>query len=203
MNDDEVTLKAETLGFKFHKHKGEWRWSIGAPDNDFIICEQGDPEGMKWLREKLTHFLEDSDVEKENRELKNSIARLRYWRDISECNCSSPLPQGGCLRCDLDKILLLGAERMSEPEVARPLPPVANSTRPVRPDPRTFQSFPPDTTCPICGTNDDGKTVLVVISGGEKGDIAEAKPMHLACAVAKQWDEGMGIAMTWPNDHHG
>lgn len=55
----------------------------------------------------------------------DTISTLQYWRDISECDCSSPLPQGGCLRCDLDKILLLGAERRSEPEVAHPLPPVA------------------------------------------------------------------------------
>jgi hypothetical protein len=71
--------------------------------------------------------------------------------------------------------------------------------RMVRPDPRTFTSFPPDAKCPICGTNDDGKTVLVQIAGTAKDGIAEAKPMHLACAVAKQWDEGMGIALTWPN----
>lgn len=70
----------------------------------------------------------------------------------------------------------------------------------VRPDPRTFAHFPPDETCPICGTNDDGKTVLVQIAGTAKDGIAEAKPMHLACAVAKQWDEGMSIALTWPND---
>jgi hypothetical protein len=29
---------------------------------------------------------------------------LAYWRDISECDCSNPLPNGGCLRCDLDKV---------------------------------------------------------------------------------------------------
>ena len=73
----------------------------------------------------------------------------------------------------------------------------------VRPDPRTFQHFPSDSKCPICGTNDDGKAVLVQIAGTAKDGIEEAKPMHLACAVAKQWDEGMGIALTWPNvqDH--
>ena len=36
----------------------------------------------------------------QNKEL-NALA---YWRDISECDCSNPLPNGGCLRCDLDKI---------------------------------------------------------------------------------------------------
>jgi len=71
--------------------------------------------------------------------------------------------------------------------------------RVVRPDPRTFTSFPPDLKCPICGTNDDGKTVLVEIAGTAKDGIAEAMPIHLVCAVAKQWDEGMGIALTWPN----
>ena len=30
----------------------------------------------------------------------------RYWCDVSECECNSPLPQGGCLRCDLHKLLL-------------------------------------------------------------------------------------------------
>lgn len=42
--------------------------------------------------------------------------------------------------------------------------------------------------------------MLVQIAGTAKDGIAEAKPMHLACAVAKQWDEGMSIALTWPND---
>jgi hypothetical protein len=41
--------------------------------------------------------------------LVKSIEPLKYWRDISECDCkcdcSNPLPQGGCLRCDLDRIL--------------------------------------------------------------------------------------------------
>jgi hypothetical protein len=72
--------------------------------------------------------------------------------------------------------------------------------RVVRPDPRTFTHFPLDAKCPICGTNDDGKTVLVAISGTAKDGISEAKPMHLTCAVAKQWDEEMSIASTWPND---
>jgi len=36
-----------------------------------------------------------------------AIEPLKYWRDISECDCSCPLPQGGCLRCDLERILKL------------------------------------------------------------------------------------------------
>ena len=37
-------------------------------------------------------------------ELNKELRVLIYWRDISECVCSDPLPNGGCLRCDLDKI---------------------------------------------------------------------------------------------------
>ena len=28
-----------------------------------------------------------------------------YWYGISECECHSPLPQGGCLKCDMKKLL--------------------------------------------------------------------------------------------------
>jgi hypothetical protein len=72
--------------------------------------------------------------------------------------------------------------------------------RMVRPGPRTFQHFPPELICPICGTNDDGESVLVEIAGTAEDGIAEAKPMHLACAVVKRWDEGMVMGTTWPND---
>jgi hypothetical protein len=58
MTDDEVIIKAESLGFKFHKFRNEFRWSVVAPDEDSVTCEQGDPKGMKWLREKLTYFME-------------------------------------------------------------------------------------------------------------------------------------------------
>ena len=70
----------------------------------------------------LTLTSEDVDkMERENREMKKQIAALQYWRDISSCDCSSPLPQGGCLRCDIEKLLPLGAkgelpsEGVSEP----------------------------------------------------------------------------------------
>lgn len=66
-------------------------------------------------------------LEKENRELKSRIASLQYWRDISECDCSSPLPQGGCLRCDLDKILLLGGGTEERAGSSSPSAPGGNS----------------------------------------------------------------------------
>ena len=30
---------------------------------------------------------------------------FEYWREISECDCNDPLPDNGCLRCDLDNLL--------------------------------------------------------------------------------------------------
>jgi hypothetical protein len=51
------------------------------------------------LERELTAITEQRD------RIIKSIEPLKYWRDISECDCSNPLPQGGCLRCDLDKIL--------------------------------------------------------------------------------------------------
>ena len=71
--------------------------------------------------------------------------------------------------------------------------------RPVRPDPRTFRSFPEEATCPICGTNDDGTTVLVAIAGTTKGSRANAKPMHLSCAVVREWDDLLKMAFMRPD----
>ena len=45
------------------------------------------------------------DAERQRDKLIKSVEPLKYWRDISECDCSNPLPQGGCLRCDLNRIL--------------------------------------------------------------------------------------------------
>lgn len=71
-------------------------------------------------------------------------------------------------------------------------------TRPTRPNPRTFEHFPEDQVCPVCGTNDDGQTVLVPIAGTDTTKhIFQAQPMHLDCAVIQQWDEGMGFGYTW------
>ncbi len=71
--------------------------------------------------------------------------------------------------------------------------------RSVRPGPRTFQHFPEEMTCPICGTNDDGESVLVEIAGTAEDRIAEAKPMHLACAVARKWYDEIQTGVIWPN----
>jgi len=31
----------------------------------------------------------------------------KYWQGVSECDCYSPLPTGGCLRCDMDEAVEL------------------------------------------------------------------------------------------------
>jgi len=65
--------------------------------------------------------------------------------------------------------------------------------RKVRSAPRTFEHFPEGKQCPVCGTDDDGETVLLALDGTRQGNICRAKPFHLECAVAKQFNEAMGI----------
>ena len=65
--------------------------------------------------------------------------------------------------------------------------------RSVRPRARTFEQFPEETTCPVCGTNDDGETVLVPIVGTGDGKICEAQCVHLACCVPDHFDKEHGV----------
>ena len=46
---------------------------------------------------------------------------------------------------------------------------------------RTFQKFPEDIACPICGTSDDGECILLGVVGTEDGLNMEAKPFHIDC----------------------
>lgn len=46
----------------------------------------------------------------------NAVAIARYWHDVSECDCDSSLPHGGCLKCDMAKLLKHAAP---ESELAR------------------------------------------------------------------------------------
>jgi RNA polymerase subunit RPABC4/transcription elongation factor Spt4 len=39
----------------------------------------------------------------------------------------------------------------------------------------------PQDVCPICKTNEDDETVLVIIDGTQEGNIAQAKQFHLKC----------------------
>ena len=47
-----------------------------------------------------------------------------------------------------------------------------------------FKHFPEKAICPLCKTNDDKACCLIPIDGTEKGNICEAKPMHVECVTA-------------------
>ena len=50
--------------------------------------------------------------------------KAQYWHDISDCDCSSPLPQGGCLKCDMRSLLRLSKpNRLGMSIAAIPTPP--------------------------------------------------------------------------------
>jgi hypothetical protein len=46
---------------------------------------------------------------------------------------------------------------------------------------RTFDHFPPERKCPICGDSEDGECVLVGIQGTQADGNIEAVPVHLSC----------------------
>ena len=52
---------------------------------------------------------------------------------------------------------------------------------------RTFEHFPADAVCPVCGSQDDSECVLVAVDDTGDGKISEALPVHLACAVAHRY----------------
>ncbi|MEI6177661.1 MAG: hypothetical protein WCS43_12275, partial [Verrucomicrobiota bacterium] len=35
--------------------------------------------------------------------IQRHLDAIEYWLGISECECKSPLPSGGCLKCDLER----------------------------------------------------------------------------------------------------
>lgn len=59
---------------------------------------------------------------------------------------------------------------------------------------RTFERFPNDSMCPICGTNDDKVCVLVAIAGTQEDNIVEAIPTHLDCINLTYYDDISGEA---------
>ncbi len=46
---------------------------------------------------------------------------------------------------------------------------------------RTFNNFPTEKCCPVCGTNNDFECFLVPIAGTEDDGICEAMVVHTAC----------------------
>lgn len=59
--------------------------------------------------------------------------------------------------------------------------------------PNTFEHFPPASLCPICGSSEDGETILLPIDGTSDDGICEAAPVHLWCAVATNYSRNIGV----------
>jgi hypothetical protein len=68
---------------------------------------------------------------------------------------------------------------------------------------RVFERFPDTDICRVCGTNREGKCVLVGIDGTSDGRIQEAIPLHLECAVATNYNAGLGIIYRRVNTPEG
>jgi hypothetical protein len=113
---------------KLERERDEWKAKYIQQNKD-LGCELRDPNGTIWdhaktlqrerdeAREETIRTREFMDygfakaqeelatVTAQRDRLIKAVEPLEYWRDISECDCSSPLPQGGCLRCDLNRVL--------------------------------------------------------------------------------------------------
>ena len=69
---------------------------------------------IKQLIKHRGHVAVDAVIDKMEREVSSANVRnsmdyivrhldnCRYWQGIEECQCASPLPIGGCLKCDMD-----------------------------------------------------------------------------------------------------
>ena len=106
------------------RERDEWKAKYIQQNKD-LGCELRDPNGTIWDHAKTLQRERDEardqrdavtlrlgntqermfDAEMQRDRLIKSVEPLKYWRDISECDCSNPLPQGGCLRCDSNRIL--------------------------------------------------------------------------------------------------
>ena len=49
---------------------------------------------------------------------------------------------------------------------------------------RTFEHFPEETLCKVCGTNTDKACVLLPVEGTGQGSIFEAVLVHVDCMAA-------------------
>jgi hypothetical protein len=63
---------------------------------------------VRKLERELAEVTEQRDRLEDALEATRKANRTcKYWQGVSECDCYSPLPQGGCLRCDMDKAVEL------------------------------------------------------------------------------------------------
>ena len=54
---------------------------------------------------------------------------------------------------------------------------------------KIFDKFPKQVKCPICGTNKEGKSVLIIINGTINERIAEARCYHLDCIELTEYQK--------------
>ena len=60
---------------------------------------------------------------------------------------------------------------------------------------KTFDHFPDDRVCPMCGSSDDGPCFLMPIAGTADGRICESTPVHTEC-----WEGHCRDFMYYPKD---
>lgn len=81
---------------------------ILEPLRNGVQCGDRAPiDFLETIPEEIEKF-----VSKVNRERELVLDRImhieeiaKYWYGISECDCHSDLPQGGCLKCDMKRII--------------------------------------------------------------------------------------------------
>lgn len=57
---------------------------------------------------------------------------------------------------------------------------------------RTFEHFPQDAKCLLCGESGDGECILVGIDGTGDGSIEQAMPIHTGC-IRLRYNENAGV----------
>jgi hypothetical protein len=60
-------------------------------------------------------------------------------------------------------------------------------------DLKFFDRFSDKETCIVCGTNDDKPCVLIQVDGTRDGNIAEAIPVHVQCAIPSGYSREAGL----------
>lgn len=65
-----------------------------------------------------------------------------------------------------------------------------------------FEHFPAESTCLLCGTNDDLPCILVGINGTAHENIERAQPIHLRCvADYRKWRIDANIGVMYARRH--
>lgn len=57
---------------------------------------------------------------------------------------------------------------------------------------RTFEHFPNDKECPLCGKNTDSECFLASIDGTQEDNICEAIPIHTGC-LDLNWSDNLHL----------